>query len=1111
MEVGGQNGVRTDHEKDRLNGTIGSDGPPSGTEKAKVASAATGVDSVVNGGKTGNGAESTAHSNDNQNTVKQESQQAADRSSRMNDLPDEIVHITQGFVPLSLFLTRLAQTTHNSLQDKISELAKMPIPATAANGHSVTSGTASDDYSNENLRKKANLLNFAQDMHAKWVKALVITEWSRKSEMVSKLIDLKYHVDQQRILYDAALDNIVNVKRDLTFARMPSPDLKTALQILSTGSAPWLPDLQYIEPPALTAEEQVKWMHDLNTLLSLRLNLDDYDKIPHQFRDYEISSGRVTFKVPGEFEVDLTIADEDFEKQFWFIDFRVTFSPAPSTLPDSLRAYLEACVNEALSKDGLTGCYEFLHEFVLTMKINELKRQALQLSRSSWTGTLTVEPLNRALAIQYWTSRSLNQSLKSWVLIAVNKGRKQGVSEQKSSSFLVAKWYRENKEVKDIEIPLNVEELSTESLLRTVIGRHIEHVLRSIYDRLLMAPRFKNREAALTLQISGTDPSASTLKTQVGYRDNASLLIEPTTGQFAIKPHSKFTIQYEHHLNNGRNPTDDGVTSLENVRCGLVEDELNRRGSCMGWLTRKALLSNEELRSITRLRDWTRAIWLQKDGWGPDWFIVVFLGLGGDEWWLFEAHNKENERGVRFQAKLPLNKGHPDLSDTFWNNLTLFATGMMAQSVDMRELHRLKIKCRPNESMNWSLPQQVRLPSIEIALSAVFPAMVVDVAEKEAIGGSFIAASGNAELASITRPATGNRLSLSPRQPWANNMVTIKFKGVQSQSTWSEGQNENATQRLVCVSDAVIKVKRPAKFAALPSMVDWDVSYNPKKGEFCLRMRHPIEKSMVGALQSRIKAVDRFVTFLESMDKAKGTITSESVTLREVTFSYSEANVDSVPDEASQATQRWRVVLDLSKDDINIELEAGNPHLRVVDLMKRLVNTDGGIGALMVWLPASTRALKAIDDIESDWQDIQEKNQGQVEFSMKTIDWMTIRYTIGGTDATDGQKPKQLSLDVSMKVRRGEPWWHLTRTVIANGEVPPEDDFTQALKPIFEGKGEGWLGLTTSAAGKPDNGVVGMLQAVDNAMRTMAAGEAATAKPELQGNGSGAAPLVILE
>lgn len=383
----------------------------------------------------------------------------------------------------------------------------------------------------------------------------------------------------------------------------------------------------------------MKWTNDLDTLLSLRLNLEDYDKIPHHFKDYEIGSGRVTFKVPGEFEVDLTIADEDFEKQFWFIDFRFCFNPSPSSLPETLRAYVEGCVNEALEKDGLTGCYQFLHEFVLTFKINEIKRQALQLSRSAWSGTLMVEPLHRALAIQYWTSRSQVTGSKNWVLLAIhNRPKQNGRVDPKSSSYIVATWYRDNKEVSDVKIALDTENLSAENLLRTVVGQHIEHVLTSIRDKLQATPRFKNREAGMSLHISRTDPGASFVDTQVGFNGRVSLLMEPTTGAFAVKPHSKFAIHYEHQLNHGKSPAEDGMQCLENVRCGITDDQINRRGSCMGWSTRKAPVGNELLKSILKVREWTRTIWLQKGGWGQDWYVAVLLGLGGDEWWVVQTY-----------------------------------------------------------------------------------------------------------------------------------------------------------------------------------------------------------------------------------------------------------------------------------------------------------------------------------------------------------------------------------------------------------------------------------------------------------------------------------------
>ena len=337
------------------------------------------------------------------------------------------------------------------------------------------------------------------------------------------------------------------------------------------------------------------------------------------------------------------------------------------------------------------------------MQDQRLKRQALQLSRSSWTGTLMIEPLNRALAIQYWTSRTAITGTKSWVLLAVNSGRKpNGKTDPKSSSFLVAKWYRDNKEMKDVKIELDVKNLSTEALLTDVVDRHIAIILTSIHDKLLTAARFKTREASMILDVSRSDPAASRLTMQVGYRSQATLLLEPMTGVFALKPHSRFTIQYEHQLNNGKNAAEDGAACLENVRCALMEDEINRRGSCMGWLARKSPLNIEEMRSVTKLREWTRAIWLQKDGWGGNWFVVVFLGLGGDEWWLLEAfvplpatlstsineysrNRDETTRAVKFKSQLPLNKGYPDQSEAFWNNLALFATGLITQSVDMRD------------------------------------------------------------------------------------------------------------------------------------------------------------------------------------------------------------------------------------------------------------------------------------------------------------------------------------------------------------------------------------------------------------------------------------------
>lgn len=221
MDNGGQSGARSDPYRDiKSNGGNGAAAVP---ETAKDSVAVT----------VGDKSKAVA--------LERTEAQSAEQRPGLEELPEEIQHITQGFVPLSRLLTRLAQNTHNELQNKIAELAKLPIPGAAVNGNAAHA--AEDDASTENLRKKGSLLQFAQDQHGRWVKALVLAEWSRKADVVSKLIDLKVHLQGQKFLYDEVFRLQVDLTAELRNMRLPSPDLKTALQVLSTGSAPWMPDV----------------------------------------------------------------------------------------------------------------------------------------------------------------------------------------------------------------------------------------------------------------------------------------------------------------------------------------------------------------------------------------------------------------------------------------------------------------------------------------------------------------------------------------------------------------------------------------------------------------------------------------------------------------------------------------------------------------------------------------------------------------------------------------------------------------------------------------------------------------------------------------------------
>lgn len=233
MENGTQNGLRTNHDRDlKVNGINGVGmvkREPSPNKPSKPSGAA-----IVNGGYD------TPMDADAPNPQVQTASNPPDQDAKMKNLPPEIAHITQNFVPLPLILQRLSQKSHNDLHTKIEELARIPIHGGATNGAS----GSTEDNSDENQNKKANLLHFIQDMHGRWVKALVISEWSRKASQVSRLIDLNVHISEQANKYDLGLDFMGRIKRDLYGARLPDPDIKTALQVLSTGQAPWMPEVR---------------------------------------------------------------------------------------------------------------------------------------------------------------------------------------------------------------------------------------------------------------------------------------------------------------------------------------------------------------------------------------------------------------------------------------------------------------------------------------------------------------------------------------------------------------------------------------------------------------------------------------------------------------------------------------------------------------------------------------------------------------------------------------------------------------------------------------------------------------------------------------------------
>lgn len=171
-------------------------------------------------------------------------QEVEDKAENGKDLPPEIYHITQGYIELKAMLSRLAQMTHANMLDTITQLAQMPSPASLTNGNVSHTSAPPDDNSIDNVNKKVHLLKFLENSHDSWTKALVIAGWSRRAEEVSKIIDLNVHLNNIKQIYLNILGQMGNDKKELSAARMLNPDLRTALEVLTTGKASWMPDVR---------------------------------------------------------------------------------------------------------------------------------------------------------------------------------------------------------------------------------------------------------------------------------------------------------------------------------------------------------------------------------------------------------------------------------------------------------------------------------------------------------------------------------------------------------------------------------------------------------------------------------------------------------------------------------------------------------------------------------------------------------------------------------------------------------------------------------------------------------------------------------------------------
>lgn len=414
--------------------------------------------------------------------------------------------------------------------------------------------------------------------------------------------------------------------------------------------------------------------------------------------------------------------------------------------------------------------------------------------------------------------------------------------------------------------------------------------------------------------------------------------------------------------------------------------------------------------------------------------------------------------------KLPISSSNPDFTNEFFADLAILTADAKAVAEDNGVLAAAKADHKLAKAAHIYSSSRLKLPALVV---------------------------GSAVFLGIPTIRKGDKGRNKRKVSWAGDWVEVITRSIRNRGVG----------RLEVTREARVSVKDMRRVSLLrKGFIDRDVYFDPKARHFRLELRVLSHESSMGLLADRLRAIDRVVDFVASIGGITG-VTCESVSLRKVVFTYSD------PGSVTPGAQRpWSVTLDLVRNTVVIlKLESDSPHVRITDMLEKLINSAVGFEQLPFWLQTTLPLHRALDTIESAWDPVSRNDQGFCEVVPRSIDWVVVQFDLPAS--TTHKAPRKLKLNINVMNRHGEHWWGVTVDRSGSGEQP--DAFDAALRPIFGSAAspKGWQGFEDSAAASvKSGGIEPLLVRTSDIVRAMATGESSATVPS---GGSLGAPITL--
>ena len=764
----------------------------------------------------------------------------------------------------------------------------------------------------------------------------------------------------------------------------------------------------------------LKTLQRINTLLSIRLNV--YERIPTPFREFKIASGRATFRVKNEFEVDLAIADEDPKSQFYFLDLRLLFSPVNPAVPlGRLRDELESKINEILKAEGLGGCYKFLHNLVLTHKLSILRNQAYEMARGPWSDQLKVEAIHRSLVVQYWLQRP---GSKNWIEIGIKRGKNKSSREfelGQDNLEIALRWFRAGKEMKDTKIDLGLDSLSLTGILRRIIGMHTSYILKETTTKLREEPLYRERRLKLKQSYPTTEPNKISLLVQLTRSKAIKIIQEPITGQFAILPAGQLNSAAERELNSLASPAAEAPARVANLRCITAREEFEVCARKTSWEVVRSLHVDRETVQRFFPRNTLRIAFFRKQSWEPNWVLAMTTSLNGDAVWivetsgqdpLAETENKSTRTGSTIRLAFEISNPEPGallIEPSYANikHIERTAVGMIAEYLDTHHLLEKRIPYRLRSDVSAS---GVDLNSLYMKYSTQ------KIAEN-----------------------LGNSVPVVPY--WRSDTLLLRFGGLDASNSFGNHTVRARMKKII------------PNIKTLTSTLSSSVTFHPSTGEFAFRLSTPVGISTIPSLISRLATIEHFLGLLAIIKRRRLSCIVHSLT--RLSFEYAagsnmKATIEFAPNVPMQIT-----------------FDPLSPHFRVQDDFTEMLRSPfGGLDEVLAHLDTTLPLLRGISDIASSWAD----SGDSVDILSRSTESFILRY----------HNPNG-KVDINLRDRRGQIMW-LVKERGTHKEETREEDVEKNLKQLVNGSGELWRGMNEGMVASP-RGAENLISKVDAIFR----------------------------